>query len=115
MLERKHEALLPPRQFAWRVVGFAGTAFLLIVIALGIGIAGYHWFAGLNLVDSILNASMILGGMGPVDALNSNAAKLFAAGYALFSGVVFITVAGMLFAPLIHRLLHHFHVEKSDA
>ena len=114
MLEKKHEELLPIRQFAWRLAGFAGAAFLLMLIALGIGVAGYHWIAGLALVDSILNASMILGGMGPVDELHGSAAKLFASGYALFSGVVFITVAGMLFAPLIHRLLHHFHVEKSD-
>jgi hypothetical protein len=115
VLERKHENLLPPRQFAWRVVGFAGSAFLLILIALGIGVAGYHWIAGLALIDSLLNASMILGGMGPVNELHGSVAKLFASGYALFSGVVFITVTGILFAPLIHRLLHHFHVEKSDA
>ena len=114
MLERKHEKLLPSRQFAWRVAGFAGAAGLLIAFALGIGVAGYHWIAGFSLIDSLLNASMILAGMGEVDALHGRAAKLFASAYALFSGIVFITVAGLLFAPLFHRILHLFHVEKSD-
>ena len=114
MLEKKHERLLPTRQFAWRVACFAGMAGLLIVFALGIGVAGYHWIAGFSLIDALLNASMILGGMGPVGELHSRAAKLFASAYALFSGVVFITVAGILFAPLIHRILHRFHVDESS-
>jgi hypothetical protein len=114
MLERKHEKLLPSRQFAWRVAGFAGAAGLLIAFALGIGVAGYHWIAGFSLIDSLLNASMILGGMGPVGELHGSAAKLFASAYALFSGVVFISVAGLLFTPLIHRILHVFHVDESN-
>jgi hypothetical protein len=114
MLENKHERLLPTRQFAWRVAGFAGVAILLIVFALGIGVAGYHWIAGFSLIDSLLNASMILGGMGPIGELHGRAAKLFASAYALFSGVVFITVAGVLFTPLIHRILHLFHVDESN-
>jgi hypothetical protein len=114
MLEKKHERLLPTRQFAWRVAGFAGAAGLLIVFALGVGVAGYHWIAGFSLIDALLNASMILAGMGPVGELHSMAAKLFASAYALFSGVVFITVAGVLFTPLIHRILHRFHVDESS-
>ncbi len=114
MLERKHEQLLPIRQFAWRVAGFVGAAVLLIIIALGIGIAGYHWIAGLDLIDSLLNASMILGGMGPVNELQGAGAKVFASAYALFSGLVFITVAGMMFTPLVHRVLHRFHVGDSN-
>ena len=114
MLEKKHEQLLPIRKFVWRVAGFAGAASILIVLALGLGIAGYHWIAGLGLIDALLNASMILGGMGPVDELHGDGAKLFASAYALFSGVVFITVAGIFFTPLIHRILHHFHVDESD-
>jgi hypothetical protein len=113
MLERKHERLLPVGQFAWRVVRFAGIAGLLILFALGIGIAGYHWIAGLSLIDALLNASMILAGMGPVGELNGTSAKFFASAYALFSGLVFISVAGVLLTPLVHRILHHFHVEKS--
>jgi hypothetical protein len=113
MLERRHEKLLPTRQFAWRVVGFVGAACALIVLALGIGVAGYHWIAGFGVVDSLLNASMILAGMGEVNELHGRAAKLFASAYALFSGIVFITVAGLLFAPLFHRILHRFHVDDS--
>ena len=114
MLEKKHERLLPTRQFAWRVAGFAGAAILLIVFALGIGVAGYHWFAGFSVIDAVLNASMILGGMGPVGELQGGAAKLFASAYALFSGLVFIAVAGVLFTPIIHRILHLFHVDESS-
>ena len=114
MLEKKHERLLPTRRFAWRIAGFAGAAILLIISALCMGVAGYHWIAGFSLIDALLNASMILGGMGPVGELHSPAAKLFASAYALFSGLVFITVAGLLFTPLIHRILHLFHVDDSS-
>lgn len=113
MLEKKHERVLPTGQFAWRVARFVGIAVLVIVFALGLGIAGYHWIAGFSLTDSLLNASMILAGMGEVNELHGRAAKLFASAYALFSGVVFITVAGVLFTPLVHRILHLFHVEQS--
>jgi hypothetical protein len=112
MLERKHERLLPRRQFAWRTVRFAAAAGLLIAFALGIGIAGYHWIAGFTLIDSLLNASMILTGMGPVGEIHGTAAKLFASAYALFSGIVFLTAVGVLFAPLVHRVFHRFHVEE---
>ena len=114
MLEKRHERLLPTRQFVWRVAGFAGAAFLLIAVALGIGVAGYHWIAGFRPIDALLNAAMILGGMGPVGELHGRAAKLFASAYALFSGLVIIAVAGVLFTPVIHRILHHFHVDESD-
>jgi len=113
MLEKKHEHVLPLRQFIWRVVRFAGLAVLVILIALGIGVAGYHWIAGLSFIDALLNASMILSGMGPVNEISGDRAKLFAAAYALFSGLVFITVAGMLFTPLFHRVIHRFHVDDS--
>ena len=114
MLEKKHERVLPLRQFVWRLARFILAALALILVALGIGIAGYHWIAGLSLVDAILNASMILGGMGPVNELQGNGAKLFASAYALFSGLVFITVAGMIFTPLVHRVLHRFHVDDAN-
>ena len=113
MLEQKHESVLPLRQFVWRVAGFIGAAVLLIGIALGVGVAGYHWVAGMEPIDALLNASMILAGMGPAGEVNGTAAKVFASVYALFSGLVFITVAGVVFTPLIHRLLHRFHVEES--
>ena len=86
-------------------------ALVLIVGVLCLGMAGYHWLAGLNWVDALLNASMILGGMGPVDPLRNPGAKVFASVYALFSGLVFIAIMGILFAPMMHRLLHTFHME----
>ena len=86
----------------------------LVVGALLIGVFGYHFIAGLGWVDSLLNASMILGGMGPVDLLTTTGAKIFASGYALFAGVIFLVVVGVLFAPLFHRFLHHFHLELED-
>jgi hypothetical protein len=86
----------------------------LIGFSLGLGIVGYHGIAGLNWVDSLLNAAMILTGMGPVNSLSSDAAKLFASAYALFSGVVFITATGILLTPVFHRVLHRFHLEERD-
>ena len=80
-------------------------------IALAIGVFGYHFIAGLSWVDSLLNASMILGGMGPVDPLRSSAAKIFASCYALFSGLAFVGIAGLMIGPFAHRLLHRFHIE----
>jgi hypothetical protein len=84
---------------------------LVIGVALGIGVVGYHWLGELPWIDSLLNASMILGGMGPVDPLHSTAAKVFASVYALFSGLAFIGIAGLMLAPFVHRLIHKFHVE----
>ena len=83
---------------------------LIIVLSLGIGTAGYHFYAGLRSVDSLLNASMILTGMGPVSALTTDAAKLFASGYALYSGIVFLAATGVMVAPFLHRVLHRMHV-----
>ena len=83
----------------------------LVGVALAIGILGYRELAGFSWVDSLLNASMILSGMGPVGELPTDGAKIFASAYALFSGVVFITSMGVIAAPLVHRFLHRFHVE----
>jgi hypothetical protein len=83
-------------------------------IALGIGIAGYGFFEGLSFLDSLLNASMILAGMGPIWSPVTNGGKLFASFYALFSGLVFLSVAALLFAPVMHTVLHHFHWEISQ-
>jgi hypothetical protein len=76
------------------------------------GVIGYHHIGGLSWIDSLLNASMILGGMGPVDPLRSDAAKLFASFYALFSGLAFVGIASLMIAPFAHRLLHRFHIES---
>lgn len=115
MFEKKHDRLLTSRQFAVRLASFSGVAFLLIGAALSIGIAGYHYIAGFSLIDSILNASMILAGMGPVGDLPSVEAKLFASAYAIFSGLVFIAIIGILLTPVMHRLLHRFHLDKADS
>jgi hypothetical protein len=114
MLERKHAKLAPFSVFVRRVVTSLLIAGCLTVFALSIGITGYHWIAGLDLVDSFLEASMILGGMGPVNPLTTNGAKIFAAFYALFSGLMFIAVMGIVIAPITHRMLHKFHIDEGD-
>ena len=111
MLEKKHQKVISTTGFARRLCLFAGVAALIILSALAIGIAGYHWIAGFAWVDAILNASMILGGMGPVGELRTPAAKLFASAYALFSGLIFIAVIGVMLTPVVHRVIHKFHVD----
>ena len=113
MLERRHEELLPLRHFLLRLAGFLAAAGIFVLLGLLLGVTGYHWIGGLPWIDAVLNASMILTGMGPVDELHTVAAKLFASGYALFSGLVFITVTGVVLAPIVHRVLHIFHLEAA--
>ena len=113
-LERRHDRLAPLTVFVRRVIQSVLMALALIGIGLVIGVVGYHWLAQLNWVDSLLEASMILGGMGPVTTLRTDAAKIFASIYALFSGVVFIGVMGLVLAPAAHRLLHKFHLADED-
>ena len=114
MFEQKHEKLAPLSVFIKRIAASVVMAGILIALALLIGIAGYHWIGGFNWVDSLLEASMILGGMGPVNQLPSSEAKIFASGYALFSGLVFIAIMGVVLAPITHRMLHKFHVDEED-
>jgi len=103
---------LPPRGHFFRRMGRSAViAMGVIVAALGIGLAGYRGLEGLSWVDSFLNAAMILSGMGPATELHTVAGKLFAGCYAIFSGVIFITLAAVLFAPALHRFLHRFHLE----
>lgn len=112
MFERKHEKVVPLSVFVRRMLGAVGLACGLVLPALLIGVAGYHWIDKLEWIDSLVEASMILGGMGPINPLRNDAAKIFAAGYALFSGLVFIGVMGIVLTPLAHRVLHKFHVEE---
>jgi TRAP-type C4-dicarboxylate transport system permease small subunit len=112
MFERRHEPLLPLRKFVLRVARSILVALCIAAFALGLGILGYHFVAGFGWVDSLLNASMILSGMGPVGDFRNDAGKVFASFYALFSGLVFITVAGIIVTPVAHRLLHWFHIEE---
>jgi hypothetical protein len=111
MYEPRSHPLLSRAKFIRRVGYHAMIALLFVAVALGVGVFGYHWLGHLNWIDSLLNASMILGGMGPVDPLQSNTAKVFASCYALFSGLAFIGIAGVMLAPFAHRLLHRFHLE----
>ncbi len=114
-LEHRGQPLLPRRDFIGRVLRYAAGAMLIVMMALGAGMLGYHQFEHLSWLDSFLNAAMILGGMGPVNEVHSTAGKLFAGCYALFSGLIFLVAAGVLFTPAMHRLLHHFHVEAQTA
>ena len=91
--------------------GYAG---LLIAGSVLVGTTGYHWIAGFAWVDSFLNACMLLGGMGPVGELTGNSAKIFAGTFALYCGLVFVVVAGLLLAPMFHRVLHRFHWDAAD-
>ena len=109
--EHQKEPLLPRKAFLVRLAFHWVIAGGIILGSLGLGILGYHHFEGLSWLDSLLEASMILTGMGPAHELRSDAGKIFASAYALFCGIVFITVMGVLFAPIAHRLLHKFHAE----
>jgi disulfide bond formation protein DsbB len=111
--QRKHQ-LLTRKDFAVRVARHFGIAVQILGLGLGIGILGYHFVAELSWIDSLLNASMILAGMGPVDSLHSSAAKVFASCYAMFSGLAFIGIASLIVAPFAHRLLHRFHLDSDD-
>ena len=111
MYEHRNQPLLSRAKFARRVGRHLLLALFIVGVALAIGVIGYHDIGGLSWIDSLLNASMILGGMGPVDPLHSPAAKLFASFYALFSGLAFIGIASLMVAPFAHRLLHRVHIE----
>ncbi len=110
MYEHKSEPLLPQKLFFRRILIHSVLAFLIILISLAIGIIGYHYLEGLSWMDATLNASMILGGMGPVNGLKTNSGKIFASIYALFSGIAFLVITGIIVAPVAHRFLHHLHI-----
>ena len=114
MYEHHSESLLPLRKFVYRLLLHVMVALAAVVFALGTGILGYHRFEGLSWLDSFLNASMILGGMGPVNELHSQGAKLFAGFYALFSGLIFIGIASVIMFPILHRFLHMLHLDTAD-
>ena len=88
------------------------VALVLVAVSLLMGMAGYHWLAPMKWTDAFLNAAMLLGGMGPVDPLDNDTAKLFAGAYALYCGVVFIATSGLLLAPVGSHILHRFHLDK---
>ncbi len=114
MFERKREKLLPWPKFARRMVLSFLLTITIVATALMIGILGYHHIAQLSWIDALLNASMILTGMGPVATLTGTPSKLFASAYALFSGVVFLSAVSIVLAPVFHRILHKFHLDEED-
>ena len=112
MFEHRSQPLLDHRAYLRRLAGSTTLGLGLIGLSLSIGMFGYHIFERLTWIDSFLNASMILGGMGPVEQPQTFAGKLFAGIYALYCGLAVIFVAGVIFAPVVHRLIHKFHVER---
>jgi hypothetical protein len=116
MYERKREPLLAVAKFKQRLVNHALVAMGIVTGSLAMGMIGFHFLSGIEWIDALLNASMLLGGMGPVGDLQCwpAAGKIFASLYALYCGIVFLIVAGLLFAPIFHRFLHRFHLELTD-
>jgi len=106
--------LAPTRVYLWRTFILFMISFVFLTLSLGLGVWGYHYYAGLPFIDSLLNASMILTGMGPIDPMKTDAAKLFASFYSIYSGVAFLTSIGVFIAPTLHRLLHKFHIEDAS-
>ena len=112
MLEHKSSKVLSRRRFALRVVKTIGLVVPFIAISLFAGMCGYHYTEGFSWLDSLLNASMILGGMGPVDVLKTDAGKYFASFYSLYSGLLIIGIMGIVLTPFIHRVMHKLHTDK---
>ena len=112
MFEHRRAPLLPHFAFLQRQLRFAALSAAIVLSALTAGALGYHAIEGLPWLDAVLNAAMILSGMGPVDRMETTTAKLFSAVYALFSGLLFIGVIGLVLAPWVHRLFHWTHLEE---
>lgn len=112
--EHKNKPVLTRAAFVKRQLMFFFYALLLLSFSLGIGMVGYRWFTGMSWVEAFYNASMILTGMGPIDLMPTDGAKIFAGFYALFSGIVFLSTVAVMFSPIIHRVLHLMHVDEKD-
>lgn len=110
--EHHSKPVLPFAKFLLRVARYAAFSFTLLGFSLGIGVLGYHYTNELSWLDSLLNASMILTGMGPVDPMKSDVAKWFASFYAIFSGVVFLSTVAVFLSPIVHRVLHKMHMDQ---
>jgi hypothetical protein len=115
VLEHRKAKLASPQEFRKRLLKFSLISALIFTVSLVIGVLGYHYLGRLGWVDSFMNASMILGGMGPVDPLPDNTAKMFAGVYALFCGVAFLLGMGIVITPIAHRFFHKFHADINDS
>lgn len=109
--ESRQQPLLSIAAFAKRLAASCGAATIVIGLSLGAGMIGYRWLEGMAWIDAFLNASMILSGMGPLTTMHTWGGKLFAGIYALYSGLALIMAFGLIFAPVLHRVLHRFHLE----
>ncbi len=114
MFEHKSKRLATRRQFRHRLLKAGSLSIVIFLLSLIGGIIGYHVTAGFGWIDSFLNASMILGGMGPIGDLPNKTAKIFAGCYALFSGVAFISSMAIFITPILHRFLHRFHLDEDE-
>ncbi|MFZ4622473.1 MAG: hypothetical protein ACOYNS_18055 [Bacteroidota bacterium] len=110
--EHRSQPLLSIEAYIKRIIYSAMLGVILIIISLGAGMSGYHYFEGLAWIDAFTNAAMILSGMGPLTSPQTDAGKIFAGLYALYSGLAVLIIAGIIFAPAVHRFLHRFHLES---
>ncbi len=114
MFEHKGEEILSRSEFLLRLLRSVCVTVLIVAVSLAIGSAGYHHFEGLEWIDALLNATMILTGMGPETELKQYGGKLFATFYALYSGIAFLSIMAVLLAPVIHRAMHRFHLDEDE-
>jgi len=114
MYENHAQPLIPIRHFVRRLAGHSLAAAAVVGVSLAIGTLGYHQYARLAWIDSFLNASMLLGGMGPVGELHNDSGKIFASLFALYSGLMLIAVTTLILAPVLHRVLHRVHLEDAE-
>jgi hypothetical protein len=112
--EHRRQPLVSKQSFVRRLVFAAVLSAVLLAVWTVVGMIGYHTLAGLGWVDAFLNSAMIVGGMGPVDVLNNQSAKVFAGFYAILSGVIFLSVFGLLIGPVFHRFMHRFHLDTEE-
>ncbi len=113
-LEHNKHDVLPLNKFLWRLFHYFSISMILIIFSLGIGTLGYYYFGKISRIDAFYNASMILTGMGPVNEMKTDSAKLFSSFYALFSGIVFLSTVAVIFAPIAHRILHILHFNENE-
>lgn len=114
MFEHRSHPLIGRRQFLVRQLKYLGAAMIIVMVSFAVGDWGYMHFAHQGFTDAFLNASMILGGMGPVDQLTDASAKYFASFYALYSGIALLSTVAVLLAPIVHRLQHALHLEDTS-
>lgn len=114
MFEHRSEPLIPRRQFYQRLAYSTGVGAAIVTLSLAVGMAGYHLLEGMSWIDAFLNASMLLGGMGPVGELHTAGGKLFAGMFALYSGLAVILVAGITLSPVVHRFFHKLHADIDE-